>query len=220
MILKLLSSTEIPSTPKETSGYCSSLSSWSNFASTSRVLFIVVLLSLTNGYSVQCFAILNKNDLGSRLIRSNKQNAITSRNHRRGRIHLHFHPTTSRIRGGDSSCTNTGTALLQSTTNNGNNTDDFPRGGDDDNKADEKKKMPTMLQTEVSTWPCMDKLDKDLIRISLPVIGNNAISPLIGAVDLFWVNRMGNALAVAGQAAANQVFNSVFWFTSFLPSGT
>jgi Na+-driven multidrug efflux pump len=62
-------------------------------------------------------------------------------------------------------------------------------------------------------------MDKDLIKISLPVIGNFAISPLIGAVDLFWVNRMGNALAVAGQAAANQVFSSGFWITSFLPSG-
>ena len=66
----------------------------------------------------------------------------------------------------------------------------------------------------------MDEMDKELIRISLPVIGNYAIGPLIGAVDLFWVNRMGNALAVAGQAAANQVFSSAFWFVSFLPSVT
>jgi multidrug resistance protein, MATE family len=69
-------------------------------------------------------------------------------------------------------------------------------------------------------WPCGDELDKELIKISLPVIGNYAISPLIGAVDLFWVNRMGNALAVAGQAASNQVFSSAFWFVSFLPSVT
>ena len=33
------------------------------------------------------------------------------------------------------------------------------------------------------------------------------------------MNRMGNALAVAGQAAANQVFNTAFWMVSFLPSG-
>eukprot|EP00529_Nitzschia_sp_RCC80_P012114 CAMPEP_0113487862 /NCGR_PEP_ID=MMETSP0014_2-20120614/25722_1 /TAXON_ID=2857 /ORGANISM="Nitzschia sp." /LENGTH=571 /DNA_ID=CAMNT_0000381561 /DNA_START=50 /DNA_END=1762 /DNA_ORIENTATION=+ /assembly_acc=CAM_ASM_000159 len=72
----------------------------------------------------------------------------------------------------------------------------------------------------IGTWPCMDDMDKELIRISLPVIGNYAIGPLIGAVDLFWVNRMGNALAVAGQAAANQVFSSAFWFVSFLPSVT
>jgi hypothetical protein len=68
-------------------------------------------------------------------------------------------------------------------------------------------------------WPCLDEMDRELIKISLPVIGNFAIAPLIGAVDLLWVNRMGNALAVAGQSAANQVFSSAFWFTSFLPSG-
>jgi MATE family multidrug resistance protein len=67
-------------------------------------------------------------------------------------------------------------------------------------------------------WPTFDALDTRLIRISLPVIANFAISPLVGAVDLFWVNRMGNVLAIAGQSAANQVFNSVFWLTSFLPS--
>jgi putative MATE family efflux protein len=63
-------------------------------------------------------------------------------------------------------------------------------------------------------------LDRRLIKFSLPIIANFAISPLIGAIDLFWVNRMGVALAVAGQSAANQVFNSVFWLTSFLPSVT
>ena len=78
----------------------------------------------------------------------------------------------------------------------------------------------TSLSTIPRIWPCGDALDRRLIILSLPVIANFAIGPLIGAVDLFWVNRMGDALAVAGQAAANQVFNSVFWLTSFLPSVT
>lgn len=68
-------------------------------------------------------------------------------------------------------------------------------------------------------WPCGDELDKQLIKITLPCIANFAINPLVGAVDLFWINRMGNTLAVAGQAAANQIFTSSFWLTSFLPSG-
>ena len=68
--------------------------------------------------------------------------------------------------------------------------------------------------------PRIDEEEMKLLKISLPVIANFAINPLIGAVDLFWVNRMGNALAVAGQAAANQVFSSSFWFISFLPSVT
>jgi hypothetical protein len=79
----------------------------------------------------------------------------------------------------------------------------------------------TAMSTKIPRiWPCGDELDRRLILLSLPVIANFAIGPLIGAVDLFWVNRMGDALAVAGQAAANQVFNSVFWLTSFLPSVT
>jgi hypothetical protein len=69
-------------------------------------------------------------------------------------------------------------------------------------------------------WPCGDKLDQKLIKIALPCIANFAINPLVGAVDLFWINRMGNTLAVAGQAAANQIFSSAFWLTSFLPSVT
>ena len=72
----------------------------------------------------------------------------------------------------------------------------------------------------LSIWPRMDELDKRMIKIALPCIANFAINPLIGAVDLFWVNRMGNALAVAGQAAANQVFSSAFWIVSVLPSVT
>ena len=85
--------------------------------------------------------------------------------------------------------------------------------------AESVKVGTKVATTTLARWPCFDKLDKELIKISIPVIGNYAINPLIGAVDLFWVNRMGNALAVAGQAAANQVFSSAFWFTSFLPSG-
>jgi Na+-driven multidrug efflux pump len=56
------------------------------------------------------------------------------------------------------------------------------------------------------------------MKISLPVVANFAIAPLIGAIDLFWVNQMSDPLAVAGQAAANQVFTSIFFLTSFLPS--
>ncbi|KAL7529245.1 hypothetical protein ACHAXR_002867 [Thalassiosira sp. AJA248-18] len=72
----------------------------------------------------------------------------------------------------------------------------------------------------LSIWPKMDELDRRMMKIALPCIANFAINPLIGAVDLLWVNRMGNALAVAGQAAANQVFSSAFWIVSVLPSVT
>jgi hypothetical protein len=87
-----------------------------------------------------------------------------------------------------------------------------------------KKKKPTFKKLESNSadttspglWPCFDALDRKLIMISIPMIINFSITPLVGANDLFWTNRMGNALAVAGQAAATQVFNSGFWVSHFL----
>lgn len=107
----------------------------------------------------------------------------------------------------------------------------YPKGQQQQNQNQAREETPVSKKSvapsatngdsdRLGNWPCMDDMDKELIRISLPVIGNYAIGPLIGAVDLFWVNRMGNALAVAGQSAANQVFSSAFWFVSFLPSVT
>eukprot|EP00816_Leptocylindrus_hargravesii_P011513 CAMPEP_0196807346 /NCGR_PEP_ID=MMETSP1362-20130617/7330_1 /TAXON_ID=163516 /ORGANISM="Leptocylindrus danicus, Strain CCMP1856" /LENGTH=606 /DNA_ID=CAMNT_0042181243 /DNA_START=185 /DNA_END=2002 /DNA_ORIENTATION=+ len=72
----------------------------------------------------------------------------------------------------------------------------------------------------VALWPCFDELDRKIMKLAIPSIANFAISPLVGAVDLFWVGRMGNALALAGMSAANQVFNSAFWLFSFLPTIT
>lgn len=93
----------------------------------------------------------------------------------------------------------------------------------DRNNADVQQtsfKSTITSERTVSIWPQFDDIDKRITKIALPCIANFAINPLIGAVDLFWVSRMGNALAVAGQAAANQVFNTAFWLVSFLPSGT
>ena len=66
--------------------------------------------------------------------------------------------------------------------------------------------------------PRFSNLDHTLMKLSVPAILNFAVIPLVGAIDLFWVGRMGNPLALAGQSAANQVFSSAFWIISFLPS--
>lgn len=55
------------------------------------------------------------------------------------------------------------------------------------------------------TWSIGDELDKRILLLALPAILNNAILPLVGAADTFWVGRMKNALTLAGQGAANQV---------------
>ena len=75
-----------------------------------------------------------------------------------------------------------------------------------------------LTQSHGKIWPCGDELDRDIMKLFVPAILNFAIFPLVGAADTFWVGRMKNALALAGQGAANQVFNSVSWVISFLPS--
>lgn len=132
------------------------------------------------------------------------------------------------IHGGFSSLTQDETATAESTgspkkPSPSNNQQSFPQS--DEAIVPSTAQDSTSLSQPITTnknlpgaWPCMDELDKSLIKISLPVIANFAIAPLVGTIDLFFINRMGNALAVAGQAASNQVFGSVFWLTSFLPS--
>lgn len=66
--------------------------------------------------------------------------------------------------------------------------------------------------------PKGDAFDKRILDLALPAIVNFAILPLVGAVDTAFVGQMGDALALAGQGAANQVFSSTFWIISFLPS--
>jgi phage terminase large subunit-like protein len=73
---------------------------------------------------------------------------------------------------------------------------------------------------KIFQWKGFDELDRRLLKIALPLTATFAINPLVQALDLFWVNRLGDALAVAGQAAANQVYGSSFWLFSFLPSVT
>jgi multidrug resistance protein, MATE family len=70
----------------------------------------------------------------------------------------------------------------------------------------------------INILPCGDQLDMRIIKLAVPAVCNFLILPLVGAVDTFWVGRMGNALSLAGQGAANQVFSSSFWIISFLPS--
>jgi putative MATE family efflux protein len=65
-----------------------------------------------------------------------------------------------------------------------------------------------------------DDLDKTFMATFLPNMGNLAVVPLVNSVDTFWVGRMGVALALAGQAAANQAFFSLYFLVAFLPTIT
>mmetsp|Transcript_3816 Transcript_3816/g.4363 ORF Transcript_3816/g.4363 Transcript_3816/m.4363 type:complete len:562 (+) Transcript_3816:173-1858(+) len=65
-----------------------------------------------------------------------------------------------------------------------------------------------------------DDVDKKIISTAWPSMLNMAVVPIVNSVDTFWVGRLGIALALAGQAAANQVFFSFFFLVSFLPTIT
>jgi Na+-driven multidrug efflux pump len=69
-------------------------------------------------------------------------------------------------------------------------------------------------------WKGFNELDKEIFKAALPLSAIFAIMPVAMSTNLFWVNRLGSTLAVAGQSAANQMFASSFWLVSFLPSIT
>lgn len=77
---------------------------------------------------------------------------------------------------------------------------------------------PVNFAEQTWEWRNTKDLDAKILKIAAPAVLNFAIIPLVGAVDTYWVGRMRNALALAGQGAANQVFSSAFWIISFLPN--
>uniref|UniRef100_A0A7S1YSL7 Polysaccharide biosynthesis protein C-terminal domain-containing protein n=1 Tax=Ditylum brightwellii TaxID=49249 RepID=A0A7S1YSL7_9STRA len=107
---------------------------------------------------------------------------------------------------------------------------------DDDKEEEDKLKIiqpsPTLdidgritsFQRLVNSLPkihkCGDELDKQFLSMFLPNMGNLLVVPLVNSVDTFWVGQMGVALALAGQAAANQAFFTLYFLIAFLPTIT
>ena len=81
-----------------------------------------------------------------------------------------------------------------------------------------KKKPRFGIRLDPETFPRNDETDKLIMKLFIPALLNFLIIPLVGIVDVFWVGRMGDAVALAAQGAANQVFQSAFWIISFIPS--
>lgn len=65
-----------------------------------------------------------------------------------------------------------------------------------------------------------DKLDESVLKTAIPNMINLGVVPLVNAVDTFWVGRLGLALALAGQSAANQASFTLFFLIAFLPNIT
>lgn len=75
----------------------------------------------------------------------------------------------------------------------------------DPNLAPKVPEADDVVFANSSAWPCGDALDQRIAKLALPAVLNFVMYPLVGAADTFWVGRMKNALALAGQGAANQV---------------
>ena len=43
-----------------------------------------------------------------------------------------------------------------------------------------------------------DALDRQISKLTLPAVLNLLIIPMVGIVDMMWVGRMNDALAIAG----------------------
>ena len=69
----------------------------------------------------------------------------------------------------------------------------------------------------LQSFPCGDSLDARIFTLALPAFINFLILPVTGAVDLFFIGKLGSALAAAGQAAANQVYSTAALLTNVLP---
>jgi putative MATE family efflux protein len=72
----------------------------------------------------------------------------------------------------------------------------------------------------IATKNKLDETDKTILKAALPSMLNMAVVPIVNAVDTLYVGRLGITLALAGQAAANQAFFSLFFLVSFLPTIT
>eukprot|EP00536_Pseudo-nitzschia_multiseries_P017789 jgi/Psemu1/226499/e_gw1.1815.9.1 len=66
----------------------------------------------------------------------------------------------------------------------------------------------------------MDAMDKMIMGSTLPLVGLTSIVPLVSTAELYWVNQLGDTLAVSAHSAANSVFQFSFGLFSFLPSVT
>jgi hypothetical protein len=69
-------------------------------------------------------------------------------------------------------------------------------------------------------WDRLDAMDKMIVSSTLPLAALTSVIPLMQAADLFWVNQLGDTIAVSAQSAANMVYQFSFGMFSFLPAVT
>lgn len=63
-----------------------------------------------------------------------------------------------------------------------------------------------------------NELDSTILNTAIPNMINLGVVPIVNAIDTVWVGRLGVALALAGQAAANQASFTIYFLIAFLPN--
>lgn len=66
----------------------------------------------------------------------------------------------------------------------------------------------------------MDKLNKEIIRLSVPTIVSNITIPLLGICDTAISGHLGSELFLSAIAVGSVMMNVVFWIFGFLRGGT
>lgn len=66
----------------------------------------------------------------------------------------------------------------------------------------------------------MDKLNKEILRLSLPTIVSNVTIPLLGICDTAISGHLGSELFLSAIAVGSVMMNVVFWIFGFLRGGT
>tara|TARA_B100001175_G_scaffold317941_1_gene337951 strand:- start:9286 stop:10632 length:1347 start_codon:yes stop_codon:yes gene_type:complete len=79
------------------------------------------------------------------------------------------------------------------------------------------KKLPK-LPRKYGNKINISELDKEIFSLSKSSFLNFAMTPIIGAVDTYWISRLNKGSMLAGQGNADRLFNSFFSIASFAPS--
>ena len=66
----------------------------------------------------------------------------------------------------------------------------------------------------------MDKLNREILRLSLPTIVSNVTIPLLGICDTAISGHLGSELFLSAIAVGSVMMNVVFWIFGFLRGGT
>ncbi|CAK9064770.1 Protein DETOXIFICATION 44, partial [Durusdinium trenchii] len=66
------------------------------------------------------------------------------------------------------------------------------------------------------TW--WTDLDQEILQVWPAAVANLILPGLVGAVDLFWIAQSGDPMKIAGMGATNQIYNTIYFLLSFLPT--